>query len=83
MEKPSKETWVNWVQHPATQYFLHAINSKREMLKEGIAENQTGVLVKEYIGQCMGIRDCLEYALKDYEFAGKGEENLEENKNES
>lgn len=78
MEKPSKDMWVNWVRHPCTQFYLSGINTSREVLKEGISDGAAGSEVDRYIGRCMGIRDCLDYAIRDFEYAEKEKELSEE-----
>lgn len=83
LEKPSKDSWVNWVQHPVTQFYLSGINSTREMLKEGIAEGAAGENIDQYIGRCIGIRDCIDYAIKDFEWSGRDDSKEEKDENES
>lgn len=83
MDKPSKESWVNWIHHPVTQFYLSGINSTREQIKEGLAEGKAGDNLDQYIGRCVGIRDCIDYAVKDFEFAGRDDTKEEIEEDES
>lgn len=66
----TKEMWVDWVKHPVTQEFLKALNDKREMLKEGLSENQTGTEREDCItmGKCQSLKDAIVYATKEFDY---------------
>lgn len=64
----TKEQWIDWKRHPVTQYFLSAINDKREMIKEGIAEGQAGLNINRDIGRAQGLKDVIRYALVEFDY---------------
>ena len=64
----SKEQWIDWKRHPVTMYFLQAISDKREQIKEGIAEGQSGMNLNRDIGRAQGLKDVLRYALVDFDY---------------
>lgn len=68
MDIISKDEWVNWKKNPVTRRFLLAVHQKREDLKEGISEGQAGDDLFIAIGRCQGLKDCLDYATKAFEF---------------
>lgn len=71
----SKDQWVDWKNHPVTQEYLKRILGSRESIKEGIAEGQSEDNEHLYIqiGRAQGMKDCFEYAIRDFEYV-----NLEE-----
>lgn len=66
----TKELWVDWKNHPVTQFYLKALHFKREQLKEGIAEGQAGSdrEICMAIGQTQAYKDALEYAVRQFEY---------------
>ena len=61
-----KSDWVDWKNNPVTKLYIHALFTKREAIKEALAEGQ---IAKEaidlHIGQCQGIKDTIDFILYD------------------
>lgn len=75
MEQPSKEAWESWVHSSVTQWFLNSVHNRRELLKESLAEGRSDVdNLKVYIGRCMGMKDVLQYAIQDFDYLGREED---------
>lgn len=70
----TKEMWLAWKQNPVTIHFLTSLNSKREELKEGIAEGQAGNDIDLQIGRCMALKDTIQYALHEFDVIDREEE---------
>jgi hypothetical protein len=78
----SKEDWVDWRQHKVTQRFLRAMQQKREMLKEGLAENQSGSEREDCItmGRTQALKDVIIYAVREFEYDNQSEDDPTEDK---
>lgn len=62
--------WMDWKRNPVTQQFLTDIMTTREGKKEDIAD---GKVVEQFelfieIGRTQGIKDCFEYAVREFKF---------------
>jgi hypothetical protein len=64
----SKSEWIAWKSNPVTKVFLKAIFDKRESIKEELAEGRGREDLNLYIGQCQGMKDCLDYAINSFEY---------------
>jgi hypothetical protein len=72
------------MRHPVTQFYLTDLQDTREFIKEGMATGQAtydlqGPEFRTYIGQCIGLLHAIEYARKDFEYAGKAKAKEREN----
>lgn len=71
----TKEMWLAWKQNPVTIHFLTSLNTKREEIKEALAEGGGG---KEgldiHIGRCMALKDTIQYALHEFDIIDREEE---------
>lgn len=82
MATVSKEMWIDWKRNPVTMDFLGALNDKREQIKEGIAEGQSGNVDLD-IGRSQGLKDALKYALVEFDYIEFNQPEEEANGTES
>lgn len=78
----TKEMWVDWKRNPVTQQYLSDLMNTREGLKEGLAEGNSGDERQDCmtIGQCQGIKDSIEYAVRDFKYVELEEDNGSESR---
>ena len=66
----SKEEWEEWKGNTVTKAFIKVLFNKREFLKEALAENNHSTDFERAIdiGQCIGIKDNIDYALHGFDY---------------
>ena len=64
-----KDEWQEWKNQKVTKAFLKVLFNKREYLKEILAEQGHGTDHERLIdiGQCIAIKDNMNYAIFDFE----------------
>lgn len=68
MIEVTKREWIEWKQNKVTKEYIERIYTKREQLKEGLAEGQAeGTEHDRVIGQCQAIKDAIDYAVFNFE----------------
>lgn len=71
----SKQEWIDWKSNSVTKEFLERLFTKREEIKEGIAEETiVEEAIQRHIGQCQAYKDVINYALYDFDTANSIEE---------
>ena len=68
-----KDEWINWKNQKVTKAFLKVLFNKREYLKEILAEHGHSSENERMIdiGQCIAIKDNMNYAIHDFECVDK------------
>lgn len=75
-----RSEWEDWRGNKVTKAFLKTLFNKREFLKETMAENGYSTEAERLvdIGQCIAIKDNIDYALSGFEYVERGvEDNAE------
>lgn len=71
MDEITKSEWVNWKNDRVTRAYIEALNTKREALKEGLAQDETGgdpVKIAQVQGRTMSLFDAILYATQNFDF---------------
>lgn len=70
MERPDiyKSLWQEWKRSPVTKAFIYDLMSKREELKEGLADGACSEEKEEQriVGRAMALKDAISYAIEDF-----------------
>lgn len=69
MSDITKSEWVQWKNDRVTRAFLADLKEKRELLKEGFAEDEMGGDVNKMFltqGRIMALKDTILYILEDF-----------------
>lgn len=76
-----KDEWLDWKQQKVTKAFLKVLFNKREYVKEMLADKVQGSENERLIdiGQCIAIKDNINYALYDFECVDSSPEGKKEN----
>jgi hypothetical protein len=71
-----KSEWEDWRTNKVTKAFLKTLFDKREYLKEMMAENTYGSEAERLIdiGQCIAIKDNMDYAIYQFNYVERGQE---------
>lgn len=65
----TKEQWMDWKRHPVTQQYLADVMNTREGKKEEISDGRvSGDELLIEIGRTQGIKDCVEYAIREFQY---------------
>ena len=80
MNPVTKEEWLAWKEEKVTREFIQRIHENRESLKEGWAEGLASNLEQMYttLGQCQGIKDVIDYALRDFHYIDLSNEGVKQ-----
>lgn len=71
-----KDEWLDWRSNKVTKAYLKVLFTKREFLKEGLAENNHSSEVERLVdvGQCIAIKDNLDYAIEGFQYVDRDKE---------
>ncbi len=76
-----KDEWEEWRTNKVTKAFLKTLFNKREFLKEGVVEmnhsSENERLID--IGQCIAIKDNIDYAIENFNYVEKSQEEIDRN----
>jgi hypothetical protein len=65
----TKRDWLDWKSQETTRLLLQGLHEKREMLKEGLANGQSGEgNFEREIGRCIALQEAIEFILIGPEF---------------
>ena len=75
LEEVSKEEWLQWKANKVTKKYIANILTKREYLKEGLAEGQTrGEEALIEIGRCQALKDVVMNVIEDFDYIEREDE---------
>lgn len=65
-----KDEWQDWRTSKVTKAFLKVLFTKREWLKDNMADNGHGTEQERLIdiGQCIAIKDNIDYAIEGFQY---------------
>lgn len=71
----TKRDWLDWKSQEVTKFLLHALNQKRELLKEGLANGEASEeSFKREVGRCIALQEAIEFIVHGPEFDEEDEE---------
>ena len=69
---------MDWKRHPVTQAYIEDLLENREGRKEEIADGKSeGNQLYIEIGRTQGVKDCIEYALREFNYVEIKEDGTE------
>jgi hypothetical protein len=81
MDEVFKDEWEEWRSNKVTKAYLKVLFNKREYLKEMLVEQRHSTEQERMvdIGQCIAIKDNMNYAIFDFECVDKNpQEDIED-----
>lgn len=73
----TRQSWVDWKNHPVTKELVKALYEKRESLKEAIVEEKYGTDVLKWMGYTQSLKDEINFIMEDWKLDLIDEEETE------